>query len=86
LLNRADTNVGISHADVLAVLGRAPDVLIPSQRDIVRSINAGQPIVTSSRRSEPAKGFRALADIYIAAAAPGPAESGSSRRSLLRRK
>jgi pilus assembly protein CpaE len=88
LLNRADTNVGISHADVLAVLGRAPDVLIPSQRDIVRSINAGQPIVTSSRRSEPAKGFRALADIYVAAAAPatGSADSGSTRRSLLRKR
>ena len=85
LLNRADTNVGISHADVLAVLGRTPDVLIPSQRDVVRSINAGQPIVTSSRRSEPAKGFRALAELYIAAATPASGRS-ASRRSLLWRR
>jgi pilus assembly protein CpaE len=87
LLNRADTNVGISHADVLAVLGRAPDVLIPSQRDIVRSINAGEPIVTSSRRSEPAKAFRALAELYVAAAVGAPAAGEpASRRSLLRRR
>ncbi|MDX6641862.1 MAG: pilus assembly protein CpaE, partial [Solirubrobacteraceae bacterium] len=55
LLNRADTSVGISHADVVAILGRAPDVLVPSQRDIVRSINAGEPIILSGKRSEPAK-------------------------------
>ena len=40
VLNRADTSVGISHADVVAILGRAPDVLIPSQRDVVRWLNA----------------------------------------------
>jgi pilus assembly protein CpaE len=67
ILNRADTNVGISHADVLSVLGRAPDVLLPSSRDIVRSVNNGEPIVLSGKRSEAAKAFRALADVYRAA-------------------
>jgi pilus assembly protein CpaE len=73
LLNRADTSVGISHADVVAILGRAPDVLVPSQRDVVRSINAGVPIVSGARKSEPAKAFQALAELYVADRAPRPA-------------
>jgi pilus assembly protein CpaE len=81
VLNRADTNVGISHADVVALLGRAPDVLIPSQREVVRSINAGEPIVFGSRRSEPAKAFRALAELFAADSNPQTA-SGRGRRLL----
>jgi pilus assembly protein CpaE len=84
VLNRADTSVGISHADVVAILGRAPDVLIPSQRDVVRWLNAGEPIVLASRRSEPAKAFRALAD--LAAADRAPAEISNGRRRRLLRK
>jgi pilus assembly protein CpaE len=61
VLNRADSSVGVSHADVVTVLGRAPDVLIPSNREIVRSVNTGEPIVLSNPRSEAAKGFSALA-------------------------
>lgn len=65
VLNRADTKVGVSHADVVHVLGRAPDVLVPSSRDVVRSVNAGQPIVASSPRSEAARAFEALATILL---------------------
>ena len=84
VLNRADSNVGISHGDVVAILGQAPDVLIPSQRDVVRWVNAGEPIVLAAKRSEPARAFRALADLI--AAERTPVEStGSSRRRLLRR-
>jgi pilus assembly protein CpaE len=84
VLNRADTSVGISHSDVVAVLGRAPDVLIPSQREVVRSINAGEPIVLASKRSEPAKAFRALAELYVSDRTP--ADTTNSRgRKLLRR-
>ncbi|MEP6954059.1 MAG: AAA family ATPase [Solirubrobacteraceae bacterium] len=89
VLNRADSNVGISHADVVAVLGRPPDVLIPSQREVVRHINAGQPIVTAARRSEPAKALRALSDLVIADTAPPPSpasNNGGGRRPLLRRR
>ena len=84
VLNRADTSVGISHADVVAILGRAPDVLIPSQRDVVRWLNAGEPIVLASKRSEPAKAFRALADLFAADRAPAETSNGGRRR-LLRR-
>jgi pilus assembly protein CpaE len=85
VLNRADSNVGISHADVVAILGRAPDVLIPSQRDVVRWVNAGEPIVLASKRSEPAKAFRALADLVVADRTPAESSNGGRRRLLRRR-
>jgi pilus assembly protein CpaE len=65
ILNRADTSVGVSHADVVSVLGRAPDVLVPSNREVVRSVNAGAPIVAASPKSEAAKAFQALAHMYV---------------------
>jgi len=84
MLNRADTSVGITHADVIDVLGRVPDVMVPSQREVVRWINAGEPIVLASRKSEPAKAFRALAELYAADRRPAPVSDGRRRR-LLRR-
>jgi pilus assembly protein CpaE len=65
VLNRSDSNVGVTHADVVRILGRAPDILIPSSRDIVRSVNAGEPIVLASKRNECAKALRALAGLYL---------------------
>jgi pilus assembly protein CpaE len=85
VLNRAGTHVGISHADLIAVLGREPDVLIPSHRDVVRSINAGEPIVMKSPRSEPAKSFRALAEIHLAVPAAPDTTTTRRRNALLRR-
>jgi pilus assembly protein CpaE len=68
VLNRSDSNVGITHADAVSVLGRAPDILVPSSREVVRAVNAGTPIVVSGRKSEPAKALRALADLYAKSA------------------
>jgi len=79
VLNRADTSVGITHADVVAVLGRAPDILVPSNRDVVRSINSGEPIVLAARRSEPGKAFQALAELYITDRAPRPVKRNGGR-------
>jgi pilus assembly protein CpaE len=67
VLNRADSHVGITHDDVQAIVGREPDVLVPSHRDIARSVNAGAPIVLAEGRSEAAKAFRALAETYAGA-------------------
>jgi pilus assembly protein CpaE len=78
VLNRADTQVGISRADVKAVVGRAPDVLVPSSRDIARSINDGVPIVLADEQSEAAAAFRSLRAIYL----PSAAESGPADASL----
>jgi MinD-like ATPase involved in chromosome partitioning or flagellar assembly len=64
ILNRADTHVGISHDDVKAILGREPDVLVPSQRDIPRTVTQGTPIVAAQPKSTAAKAFRTLASLY----------------------
>src|SRR5437868_2869170 len=47
VLNRADSRVGITRDDVHAIVGRPPDVLVPSHRDIPRSVNVGVPLVLS---------------------------------------
>ena len=87
VLNRADTNVGVTHSDVVSVLGRAPDVLIPSHRDVVRAVNVGEPITLSGRRTEAAKAFRALAQMSMQrrAAKQPPAVAPTRRPKLLGR-
>lgn len=94
VLNRADSHVGISSDDVAAVLGRKPDVLIPSQRDIPRSLTDGEPIVSKHPHSSAAKAFRALAQLYMQPRAAGKPQaapvtaSGAEprrRRALLKR-
>ena len=64
VLNRADSRVGITQDDVVAVLGKVPDVMVPSDREIARSVNEGTPIVLSKERSEAAAAFRQLAAYY----------------------
>src|SRR4029453_19489903 len=92
LLNRAHSRVGISQSDVEAVLGRTPDVFIPSDREIPRTVNEGIPIVIARPQSEPAEAFRRLADLL-----GGPAAeelvltettngSGRARRKIFGRK
>jgi pilus assembly protein CpaE len=75
VLNRADTNVGISNADVERLLGRRPDVLVPSDVAIPRAITHGRPIVVAEPRSGAARAFGALADSYIAARIPAGASA-----------
>jgi pilus assembly protein CpaE len=61
VLNRAQSQVGISHGDVLSVLGREPDILIPSDREIPRAVNEGVPITIAKPASDAATAFRQLA-------------------------
>jgi pilus assembly protein CpaE len=68
VLNRADSRVGITREDVHAIVGRPPDVLVPSHRDIPRSVNSGTPLVLSDPRSDAAKSFRTLTALYDAEA------------------
>jgi pilus assembly protein CpaE len=92
VLNRADSSVGITHDDVKAIIGRQPDVLVPSHRDVARSINSGAPIVLAERRSDAARAFRSLAEIYrngdgsVTAAQNGTGKNGEGRKLRLRRK
>lgn len=65
VLNRADTNVGITMADVEQLLGRRPDILVPSDRAIPRAVTEGRTIVEAEPRSGAAHAFTALAERYI---------------------
>ncbi len=84
VLNRANTSVGITRNDVVSILGRTPDVLVPSHRDIARSVNEGAPVVISQRRSEAARSFEGLAGLFTQMPAVG-ASTQRKGRVLMRR-
>jgi pilus assembly protein CpaE len=91
LLNRAHSRVGISQSDVEAVLGRTPDIFIPSDREIPRTVNEGIPIVIARPQSEPAEAYGRLAELLAGPVGEEPvavAASGgsSSKRRLFGRK
>jgi pilus assembly protein CpaE len=80
ILNRADSRVGITPDDVSTIVGRVPDVFVPSDREIPRSINEGTPIVATKQHSGASKAFRKLADRYssVPAATVKPKQSESA--------
>jgi pilus assembly protein CpaE len=65
ILNRSDSRVGITNDDVSAVVGRAPQIRVPSDRAVPRSINEGEPIVLSQPKTAAARALRELADVYV---------------------
>jgi pilus assembly protein CpaE len=65
VLNRADTSVGITMADVERLLGRRPDVLVPSDRAIPTAITDGTTIVAAAPSSAAARAFASLAQRYL---------------------
>jgi pilus assembly protein CpaE len=93
VLNRADSRVGVTAEDVTDLLGHAPDVRVPSHRDITRSVNEAVPIVLSGGNAEAKRAFQSLAASYIdpansprGAAKESVAKHGQRRRRLLRRR
>ena len=87
VLNRADSSVGITQADVERLLGRAPDVLVGSDRAIPRALTGGQPIVTAEPKSKAARSYAALAERYLGVPVlPVPVSNDNGRRGLLLRK
>jgi pilus assembly protein CpaE len=87
VLNRADSSVGITQVDVERLLGRAPDVLVGSDRAIPRALTSGQPIVIAEPKSKAARSYAALAERYLAVPVlPVPASNDNGRRRLLLRK
>jgi pilus assembly protein CpaE len=94
VLNRADSSVGITVDDVYRLLGKLPDVLVPSDRAIPRALTSGKTIFEVDSKSGPARSFAELAYHYLSTAAmPSSATAydadGSEptrRRSLLRRR
>jgi pilus assembly protein CpaE len=89
VLNRADSRVGITPDDVSTIVGRGPDVSIPSDREIPLSVNEGTPIVASKPQSGAAKAFRSLADRYaktpVPTPEPLPSQSSGGIRALIGR-
>jgi pilus assembly protein CpaE len=85
VLNRAGTKVGITADDVRTVIGRDPDVMVPSDREIPRAVNEGQPIVLAKPGSEAARSFFQLADRFVAVMQENGAAPGR-RKSLFARK
>jgi pilus assembly protein CpaE len=65
VLNRADSSIGITRDEAEAIIGRKPDVYVPSAREIARAATDGEPIVIANERSEAARAFRELADLYL---------------------
>lgn len=82
VLNRADSRVGITREDVRAIVGREPNTVVPSDRDVPRAVNEGNPVALTKPRGEVATAFRELAQSYLT-----PAEVGKkSTRKLFRKK
>jgi pilus assembly protein CpaE len=91
VLNRSDSNVGLSADDVERVL-RAPIAAhIPSSRAVPLSINNGTPIALANRDHPVSRAIARFADQYLLEA-PAPGRSGAARgdsagrRGLLRDK
>jgi len=93
VLNRAQSQVGISQSDVANVLGLHPDVFIPSDREVPRAVNEGIPIIVAKPASDTAAAFRELASFFVegglaepATAAAAGLEHANARTRLFRRK
>ena len=85
VLNRADTRIGISREDVAAIVGRTPNIFVPSDREIPKTLTDGVPILLANERSEAAGAFRQLAKLYVDAASvngsvPRPSGDGHASR------
>ena len=63
VLNRADSNVGLNREAAASIVGRHPDVLVPSHRDVVRAVNSGTPVALMRGR-EVSRSFHNLALLY----------------------
>lgn len=75
VLNRADSKVGISLADATAILGRDPDVLVPSDREIPRAVTEGRPIAGTG--SAAARAFDELARRFLGEVPPAVTVNGN---------
>ena len=83
ILNRARSRVGISDEEVVAIMGREPDIFVPSDRDIPRAVNEGKPILIAKPQAEASVAYRQLAASYLLgrrASATSRAFAGSSGR------
>jgi pilus assembly protein CpaE len=76
VLNRADSKVGITHGEAETILGRTPDIFVPSDEEIPRALTEGLPIVLANEKSPAAHAYRSLADLYLDELGPDPIANG----------
>jgi pilus assembly protein CpaE len=86
VLNRARSRVGISDDEVVAIVGRVPDIFVPSDRDIPRAVNEGKSILDSKPQSEASNAFRQLATMYLHEETAAAANGGTGLRRLFGKK
>jgi pilus assembly protein CpaE len=86
LLSRAGTSVGVSESDAVEIMGRPLDVLVPSDRSVSRSLGDGVPLVISQPKSEVAKAYEALADLFSAPVLDEVVAEAKPRRAWGRRR
>jgi MinD-like ATPase involved in chromosome partitioning or flagellar assembly len=49
----------------VAIMGREPDIFVPSDRDIPRAVNEGKPILIAKPQAEASVAYRQLAASYL---------------------
>jgi pilus assembly protein CpaE len=76
LLNRADSEVGLSVADIEKAVGSPMSVLMPSSRDVPLSVNRGVPLAVDKPTHPVSQAIRQLAD----RCAGGGADAGGAPR------
>jgi pilus assembly protein CpaE len=86
LLSRAGTSVGVSESDAVEIMGRPLDVLVPSDRSVSRSLGDGVPLVISQPKSEVAKAYESLADLFSAPVLDAVEAEAKPRRAWGRRR
>jgi pilus assembly protein CpaE len=69
LLNRADAKIKLDVGEVERALGLRAECLVPGDVVVPQTVNKGVPLVLDAPRSEVAKAFERLADLF----APGTA-------------
>ncbi len=62
VLNRADSDVGLSAPEIEKALGSSMSVLVPSSRDVPLSVNRGVPLAVDSPAHPVSQAIRRLAD------------------------
>jgi hypothetical protein len=62
------------------VVGKRPDIRIPSDVEVPRAVNEGRPIVMAKPDSAAAKAFRALAEEFLRREGQEPAPVGIRQR------
>jgi pilus assembly protein CpaE len=83
VVNRADARVGLPVSEVEATVGMEAHVTVPSSRSVPISVNQGQPVVATDRRSNVGEAFTRLVGRFEPTTS---IELGFLRRTLTRTK